>query len=89
MNARNLGEARATLDEARVLLLRRKKSAPYPGEGCLPPLFGLRQALLMTWVLLQTCFFYCGAGDSPHRRYFNLNLTLGRRKNRWAIHNGK
>ena len=38
MSARNLGEARASLDEARVLLLRREKSAPYPGEGCLPPL---------------------------------------------------
>ena len=38
MSARNLGEARATLGEARVLLVRLEKSAPYLGEGCLPPL---------------------------------------------------
>ena len=43
MSARNLGEARASLDEARVLLLRREKSAPYPGEGCLPPLTQLSE----------------------------------------------
>ena len=38
MSARNLGEARATLGEARILLVRLEKSAPYLGEGCLPPL---------------------------------------------------
>ena len=43
MSARNLGEARATLGEARVLLVRLEKSAPYPGEGCLPPLSVIRE----------------------------------------------
>ena len=42
MSARNLGEARATLGEARVLLVRLEKSAPYLGEGCLPPLVHIR-----------------------------------------------